>query len=496
MVSSSLSERSLYISAFGAIVAGNVNLHARYSPSAAFDRPIHFSIATLILAGLVFLGFAKVLGHQSPAHQPQGHGQRRQHEAPALLDSLKSCLRSASRPSTFVYLVVSLVLRVLLNWRIIRAIQCSWDGLYPYATTLTYGPSIYRGMPPMTTTTHLLEPPASRFAVLTLLWGYAVASLSLLAERTAGVICPTGWYIERFTPLAQLGAVFLDAVIISQVARLRQANHDQTSGVWHLLGTWLWTSATVLSFLAMWSVLDRANSAANIFLTALEFRDVVIDSTLATFTLVFGVYLLGSFRANLVSLVVTGTTVSVLILSNSFDSTTNVMWLGVRGLTAGLVVFLVFGALLYLCQTNLPFGVSLHREHALAMGRYCIYALAAFLLVLFPAFFMRPHDDRDISPRRTMIAGRAESDAWLADAMKSTSLQSAVEEYRRRYRMPPPPNFDKWYEFALSVNSSVIDAFDQIDSDLLPFWAIPPTLLSREDDPSPRAPPAYLWAAC
>ncbi|KAI8950539.1 hypothetical protein F4801DRAFT_548895 [Xylaria longipes] len=322
--------------------------------------------------------------------------------------------------------------------------------------------------------------PALRFAALALLWGYAVADLSLLAEGTTGVICPPGWYTERFIPLAQLSAVFLDAVVISQVARLRHANHDQAGNVWYLLGTWLWTSAAVLSLLAVWSVLDTTNSTANIFLTTLEIRDIAIDSTLTTFTLVFGVCLLGSFQANLVSLVVTATTVLVFILSNSFDSTTNVIWLGFHGVAAGLVVFLGFGALLHLCRANLPFGMSLHREHALAVGRYCIYALAAFLLILFPAFFMRPQDDYDISPRQTMAAGRAESDAWLANALKSASLQSAVEEYRRRYRMPPPPNFDKWYEFALSVNSSVIDTFDQINSDLVPFWAIPPTLLREK----------------
>ncbi|KAI0449116.1 hypothetical protein F5B21DRAFT_495310 [Xylaria acuta] len=466
------SERSLHISAFLAIIAGSFNLQARYSLSAAFDRPIHFSIATLLLTGFVFHAFAKFYNYLSPG-------------APTLA-SLKNRLCSGSRPSTFTYLVVSVVIRVLLNWRITRTIQCSCGGLYaflPFFIAICDHPYVR----PIYLPRHAADDSgdtssrasAFRFATLALLWGCAVTNLSILAEGTTGVICPTGWYIERFIPLAQLSAVFLDAVIISQVARLRQAKNDRKGGVWHLLGTWLWTSAAVLGFLAVWSVLDETNSTTNVFLTALELRDVVIDSTLATLTLMFGVCLLGSFQANLVSLVVTATAVSVLVLSNSFDSATNVIWLGFRGVAAGLVVFLGFGALLHFCRTSLPFGMSLHREHALAMGRYCIYALAAFLLVLFPAFFMRPHG-YDMSPRQAMAAGRAESDAWLANAMKSASLQSAVEEYQHRYGMPPPPNFDKWYEFALSVNSSVIDAFDQINLDLLPFWAIPPTLLREK----------------
>ncbi|KAI1428050.1 hypothetical protein F5Y12DRAFT_70933 [Xylaria sp. FL1777] len=319
-----------------------------------------------------------------------------------------------------------------------------------------------------------------RFVALALLWGLAVTQLSLLAETPAGVICPAGWYVERFIPLAQLTAVVFDAIILSQVARLRQTNQDQPGGAWYFLSTVIWTSAAVLSFLALWSYLDPVNSTANVLPTPLEIRDIVLDSAFAAFTLVFGVYLLGSFHANVVSLVATGATVSLLILSTSFDSTTNLVWSGFRGVATGLVIFLVFGALLYFRRTNLPFGVSLHREHAPTLVRYCLYALVAFLLVLFPASFFRTRESLVFSPRRPMAAGRSDSDNWLANATKSTSLTSAVEEYRRRYGLPPPPHFDKWYEFAKSVNSPIIDTFDQIDSDLLPFWAISPALLREK----------------
>ncbi|KAI0096170.1 hypothetical protein GGR51DRAFT_49282 [Nemania sp. FL0031] len=123
--------------------------------------------------------------------------------------------------------------------------------------------------------------------------------------------------------------------------------------------------------------------------------------------------------------------------------------------------------------------MSLHRDHGPSLGRCCAYALAVFLLVLFPAFFLRAQTPLDPSPAQAMAAGRAESDAWLAEAAQSTSLPSAVAVYRRRYGMPPPPNFDKWHAFAVSVNSSIIDTFDQINSDLLPFWAVSPATLRQ-----------------
>ncbi|KAI1288574.1 hypothetical protein F5Y03DRAFT_389146 [Xylaria venustula] len=313
-----------------------------------------------------------------------------------------------------------------------------------------------------------------RFAAVALFWGFAVTQLSLLAETPTGVICPAGWSLERFIPLAQLTAVFLDAVIISQIARLCQIDRDAAGSSWHLLGTGLLASAAALSFLAVWSCLDPINSTANVLLTPLEIRDVALDSAFAASTLVLGVYLLGIFHANLVSLLVTGTAVSVLVLSISFDSTLHIIWSGLSGAATGLVVFVGFGGLLHLRKATLPLGTP--REHTHSLGQYCLYTLAAFLLVVFHTSFIT-RERLVSSPQRSMAAGRAESDHWLADAAKSVSLESAVDEYRRRYGLPPPPNFDKWYEFTTSVNSPVIDAFDQISSDLLPFWAVPPKLL-------------------
>ncbi|KAL6709316.1 hypothetical protein ACN47E_001723 [Coniothyrium glycines] len=63
---------------------------------------------------------------------------------------------------------------------------------------------------------------------------------------------------------------------------------------------------------------------------------------------------------------------------------------------------------------------------------------------------------------------------------QSTSLADAVREYRRRNGIAPPPNFDKWYEFAVRNGVVMIDEFDMINEMLLPFWAIKPaTLRSR-----------------
>ncbi|KAI9684224.1 MAG: capsule-associated protein CAP1 [Trizodia sp. TS-e1964] len=58
---------------------------------------------------------------------------------------------------------------------------------------------------------------------------------------------------------------------------------------------------------------------------------------------------------------------------------------------------------------------------------------------------------------------------------QSRSLAAAVLEYRRRYQAPPPPNFDKWYEFATRKGVQLIDEYDAIYDSLLPFWALAPS---------------------
>ena len=66
---------------------------------------------------------------------------------------------------------------------------------------------------------------------------------------------------------------------------------------------------------------------------------------------------------------------------------------------------------------------------------------------------------------------------WLAQANQSRTLGEAVRNYQRRYNRNPPPNFDRWYTFANARSSLIIDDFDRVHNDLLPFWALEPRLL-------------------
>lgn len=63
---------------------------------------------------------------------------------------------------------------------------------------------------------------------------------------------------------------------------------------------------------------------------------------------------------------------------------------------------------------------------------------------------------------------------------QSKTLQDAVNEYRRRYKLQPPPHFDIWFEFAKRKGVQLIDEFDTVHEALLPFWGLDPaTIRSR-----------------
>ncbi|TKA53842.1 hypothetical protein B0A53_03632 [Rhodotorula sp. CCFEE 5036] len=68
--------------------------------------------------------------------------------------------------------------------------------------------------------------------------------------------------------------------------------------------------------------------------------------------------------------------------------------------------------------------------------------------------------------------------AW-ADKVErqSKTYEDAVQEYRRRYRRPPPPGFDRWYTWATEHDVQLIDEFDTLSDQIEPFFSLPPSLL-------------------
>lgn len=75
----------------------------------------------------------------------------------------------------------------------------------------------------------------------------------------------------------------------------------------------------------------------------------------------------------------------------------------------------------------------------------------------------------------SQLVRAAETDLEIHRNRQSKSLEQATAEYRRRYQLHPPPNFDKWFLFARRKGIELIDEFDTIHDSLLPFWGLTPS---------------------
>jgi len=83
-------------------------------------------------------------------------------------------------------------------------------------------------------------------------------------------------------------------------------------------------------------------------------------------------------------------------------------------------------------------------------------------------------------PITTLIAIADEQhQRWAFQAYQSKSLAQAVIRYQERYSRDPPPHFDKWFDFATSRDSVVIDDYDNIEEDLIPFSSLKPAELRK-----------------
>ena len=76
---------------------------------------------------------------------------------------------------------------------------------------------------------------------------------------------------------------------------------------------------------------------------------------------------------------------------------------------------------------------------------------------------------------------------------QSKTLPDAIAEYERRYRMEPPPGFDRWFKLATESNCTIMDNFDTVMQNLEPFWGITAKEMRARADMYTRIPLAK-WA--
>ncbi|KAG8674135.1 hypothetical protein FPOAC1_000098 [Fusarium poae] len=71
-----------------------------------------------------------------------------------------------------------------------------------------------------------------------------------------------------------------------------------------------------------------------------------------------------------------------------------------------------------------------------------------------------------------ILAGQAMEKFEAMVRNQSKTYESAATEYKRRYRIDPPPGFKGWFQFARHHQSPIIDEFDMMTDSILPFLKI------------------------
>ena len=307
---------------------------------------------------------------------------------------------------------------------------------------------------------------------------------------------------SKYTICLQIIGIALDCIIIIVLSQLLAGCHDDKRRA-SMLGRFMISSAALLSAAAFLYLILHPFSIAESLTTSSTFKySTFIDGIALTMLLFCIVYLSSDLRPLAVVFTVVFMTAFAPLVANAWvekgpfppqSNTSRIigvafLFLGYMsfitiykyGETAkhsenilrrvhvlfyiGLIGAFVYTEVVYVFRSNKA-GKSI---------KVCVLSAChcSLILQLTPLVGFHP-------VRLLLYQSQTDADIWTKQASSSGSLRAAVAEYKSRYHRLPPPNFDKWFEYAKERNCTVIDDYDQIYKDLLPFWGIEPSVIRK-----------------
>lgn len=314
-----------------------------------------------------------------------------------------------------------------------------------------------------------------RYICLTIAWAWLAVKTMATVSVPSGSVCPQGWSWETLAPSAQLLAVGLDAFLLHRISEIVHAQVSNPTNV-RLVSDVSLLSAASLAGLSLISVHSLQSLRWAFALDAVAIRDLFLDAVLVCVALISGIYLLSVTNNQALAVTICGIGLHVQLwsslLTHPLTMELSIRWLYVLGALACVVLLLK-------CHNDVG---QLHQTGSAPLQKpltYLFSILAALLVVarilIRPPSGVALHGDHVIED--IVSSARGSFTAWASQAGNSTTLEEAVVQYNRRHGMPPPPNFDRWFDFAMSHNSTIVDDFDQIRLDLAPFWGVLPSVL-------------------
>ncbi|KAJ5121819.1 hypothetical protein N7526_008756 [Penicillium atrosanguineum] len=492
-------------------------LVASYNATFAFDRPVHTAVIVCFLTGVVFIILGRFVPAASRAYSPKpkwtavpSSDQFELSSSPRS-SSVSSPILGFNEPvlpqtrfwlSRFWWKVGLLLtlcaLRVELFRRVTLHSECVPDG-YSYA--IPFVVSLYdywrnQRSQPREEYVHL-----QRFQGLPVQLAYSTCRRSfhiVTQSRARGIIAATflsmaGYMASSFTDGSQ--STYVCPIVIHAAARLRIIRVLSTlidsilligvADLCHIgpdhegrrkkralvsLGAGLLGIALIWSIISIWITNSRPEHSGQPFLDVKYSRGALGEALLIVFLVtsawqmlphygILGLSILGGF------MFIYFPSMSAFLFRQMpfpFISTTHAV-LTVVASSTGAVLFLLARV------------ISDEESKSLYRANITLQIVFAFLCVLAVLFAMGKHQFAHLHQIDLLIhKGSNHFDEYVAQAGSSKTLGGAVLEYQRRYAQLPPPGFDKWWDYATNRSSLVIDEYDQIYDNMLPFRAIPP----------------------
>ncbi|KAI1774715.1 glycosyltransferase family 90 protein [Hypoxylon cercidicola] len=403
-------------------------------------------------------------------------------DSEAALKGMQSSIPHRPRRFYLPCIIFLIVFRLEIVHSVIQDFQCTTEGIEAFLPVLLAAHEFFSHRTPPVVSDEpedmwgdpledfknwLISSPIT-LLFSTVLFSYGVFMLGDLTPRST-YFCSTLMNKSSYTVLMQWLGVFIDAVVLIMLWRVLSWARTTKSRL-RTLGGILILASIGVSALWLETRISRHHEIVGHYpfkgIGSLYFFDVFSTGLLVS-TLIISTALWACD-----STVIEPTAIAT-FTSGMIGSIQNVLLIGTYlqpsfGQPLLVLSIISSGFIMFTYANNMRWIVVFKRVFLMGLLVCIVLASAIFAMTRHKLVDRHPVDD-------LVYKSRVEADRWLRHASVSTTLKLAVAEYKDRHHgRDPPPNFDKWFEYAQKHKSLVIDRFDQIEKDLLPFWGMTP----------------------
>ncbi|KAI0006490.1 glycosyltransferase family 90 protein [Xylariaceae sp. FL0662B] len=401
-------------------------------------------------------------------------------DSEAVLKGMQSSLPHRPRRFYIPCIIVLIVVRLETMHRIMYNFQCTTEGIETFlpvllaaheflshrtAPVVSDEPEDMWGSPLEDFKNWIMDSPITLF-FSTLLFSYGVFMVGDF-NPTSTYFCSTSVDPNSFVVSLQWLGVIIDATVIIMLWRVLSWTRTTKSRL-RTLGGILMAASFGVSFLWLATRLSQHQETIghhpfrgigslyffDIFSTSLLASGLVISSALwICDTTVLEPPAVATFTSGVLS------SIQNILSIGTFQQNSVIQPLAVLSIIS-------VGFITFTYASGMRWVVAVKRAFLLLLLVCIIISSGIYGVIKHKPLDRHPVDD-------LVYKSRVETDRWLRHATVSTTLKLAVAEYKDRHHgRDPPRNFDKWFEFAQQRKSVVIDRFDQIENDILPFWGM------------------------